>query len=267
MMNPISIPQIHEKFLNEAVHALSCTPSVVGVAIGGSYLSGTMDEFSDLDLIIAIEPDEYDRVMEQRQAIAASLGHLVGSFTGEHVGEPRLLICLYDAPLLHVDLKFVEANDLGQGVEDPKVLWEREDIVSNTIQAGVAHYPVPDPQWIEDRFWIWVHYGASKIGRGELFEAIDFLAFLRSQVLGPLALHQAGYRATGVRKIEALLPEFSRQLESTLSTYSARDCCRALTACVEIYRDLRGSLPLSRLGAEAERAATAYLAEIQKSKS
>jgi hypothetical protein len=30
---------------------------------------------------------------------------LVG-FTGEHVGEPRVLICLYGPPVLHVDLKF-----------------------------------------------------------------------------------------------------------------------------------------------------------------
>ncbi|MER7057532.1 MULTISPECIES: hypothetical protein [unclassified Streptomyces] len=35
---------------------------------------------------------------------------------------------------------------------------------------------MPDLQWIEDRFWIWVHYGATKLGRGELFEVNGFLA-------------------------------------------------------------------------------------------
>ena len=35
---------------------------------------------------------------------------------------------------------------------------------------------------------MWVHYAAAKVARGELFEALDFMAFLRGQVLGPLAL-------------------------------------------------------------------------------
>lgn len=32
--------------------------------------------------------------MVQRFALAGTLGHLLHAFTGEHVGEPRLLICL-----------------------------------------------------------------------------------------------------------------------------------------------------------------------------
>ncbi|MBI2206762.1 MAG: hypothetical protein HYU41_23240 [Candidatus Rokubacteria bacterium] len=47
-------------------------------------------------------------------------------------------------------------------------------------------------QWIEDRFWVRMHYIAAKIARGELFEAIDGLVFVRSRVLGPLILSEAG---------------------------------------------------------------------------
>jgi hypothetical protein len=43
--------------------------------------------------------------MEDRQQIAASLGSLLTVFTGDHVGEPRLLGCPYEVtPPLHVDL-------------------------------------------------------------------------------------------------------------------------------------------------------------------
>ncbi|NRS94850.1 hypothetical protein DFH40_002566 [Clostridium beijerinckii] len=45
--------------------------------------------------------------MNERIKIAESLGTLLSAFTGEHVGEPRLLICLCEPELLHVDLKFV----------------------------------------------------------------------------------------------------------------------------------------------------------------
>ena len=40
------------------------------------------------------------------------------TFTGEHVGESRVLICLYGPPLLHVDLKFVSLSDAAMGRQE-----------------------------------------------------------------------------------------------------------------------------------------------------
>ncbi len=197
-----------------------------------------MDEFSDLDLIVGVRPEHYEIVMRDRKTIAASLGPLLSAFTGEHVGEPRLLICLYGPELLHVDLKFVSVAEGESFGEDP--------------------VPAPDEQWIEDRFWTWVHYGATKIGRRELFEAVDFLAFLRLAVLGPLALQRAGARPTGVRKIEMVIPEFARELEKTIARYDPADCARALRECVRLYRSLRGEV--ARNGGEG--AAVGYLETI-----
>jgi hypothetical protein len=37
----------------------------------------------------------------------------------------------------------------------------------------------PDLQWLEDGSWVWVHYIATKIARGELLEAVDALGFVR----------------------------------------------------------------------------------------
>jgi predicted nucleotidyltransferase len=117
------VPVPHAAFLRRAVERLSADPRLVGVAAGGSYLTGTMDEFSDLDLVVAVDPPAYLQVMEERHQIAASLGPLLSAFTGEHVGEPRVLICLYGPPLLHVDLKFVALGDIAERVEDPAVIW------------------------------------------------------------------------------------------------------------------------------------------------
>src|SRR5438445_5441981 len=124
-----------------------------------------MDEFSDLDLLVATEPSDHGSVMTDRRRIADSLGPLLAAFTGEHVGESRLLICLYDAKQpLHVDLKFVALPDVAIRVEDPSVLWEREGRLTRALEDGAAEYPMPILQWIEDRFWVWVHYAAAKIG-------------------------------------------------------------------------------------------------------
>ncbi|WP_147675807.1 hypothetical protein [Xanthomonas massiliensis] len=57
--------------------------------------------------------------------------------------------------------------------------------MSQVLRTAEARYPPPDLAWIEGRFWVWIRYATLKVGRGELFEAVDFLAFLRVRVLGP----------------------------------------------------------------------------------
>jgi hypothetical protein len=258
---PSSLPEAHQRFLERSIEQLKADLRIVGLAAGGSFLTNSMDEFSDLDLIIAVEPAHYSDVMSERMNVAASLGNLLAAFTGEHVGEPRVLICLYEAPLLHVDLKFVSLDDIATRVEDPFVLWERDGRVSRALAQGVAQFPSRSPEWIEDRFWIWVHYAATKIARGELFEAIDFLSFLRATVLGPMVLARAGARPSGVRKIETTAPALALELQRTIACHNAVDCLRALRASVELYRSLtsNGSGERKRV----EEAAMEYVAQVE----
>ncbi len=261
---PTSTPAEHRAFLDRALAVLAADARIVGVAAGGSYVTDTIDEWSDIDLVVAIEPEHVGNVMRDRHAIAARLGPLLSAFTGEHVGEPRLLICLYDGtPPLHVDLKFVSISDVAARVEDPLVLLDRDDRLTAALETGTARYPAPDPQWIEDRFWTWIHYGATKIGRGELFEALDGLSFLRVSVLGPLGLQRAGARPTGVRRIETLAPDLADMLRATVATHDARDCARALLVCAEVYRRLRPATGVERR-TPTEEAALRYLADVAR---
>lgn len=229
----------HQQFLNRAIPILQTDPRISGLAVAGSWISQTMDQYSDLDLIVVAADDSYSRVMGDRMDIAARLGDLLAAFTGEHVGEPRLLICLYADSLLHVDLKFVDLEGFAQRIENPAVLWERNGELSAAIAGTAPCHPMPDLQWIEDRFWVWIHYGALKLGRGELFEVIDFLGFLRGQVLGPLALVSHGHLPRGVRRLEQFaLPELE-EMKQTLAGYDHLSCGAALLAAANLYRQLR----------------------------
>lgn len=261
MAAPRPLPAAHAAFLDRALPTLAADPRLVGVAAGGSYLAGTLDEWSDLDLVVAVEPAAYDAVMAERQAIAAGLGPLLVAFTGEHVGEPRLLVCLYGPPLLHVDLKFVRVEDAAERVEDPAVLWERDGRLTAALARGAARFPAPDPQWIEDRIWIWVHYVAGKVGRGELLEAVDALAFVRGLALGPLALASRGARPSGVRKIEQAAPDLAPRFHRTVARCEPRACLAALDEAIALYRVLRAELasPGLRRHDAAEEAAIAYV--------
>jgi len=259
-MIPSSAPAAHREFVRRAVDVLAADERFVGLAAAGSWAENTMDEFSDLDLVLAVEPARIDEVMAQRQVIAASLGDLLVSFTGEHVGEPRLIIGLYDGPLLHVDLKFVTLDDAGKRVDEPVVIWEREGRLSQLLGRGKGVFPAPDAQWIEDRFWIWVHAAASRVARGELFDAIEFLSFLRVNVLGPLSLQKAGRKPMGTRRVESALPAFTQELIGTLSNHDKTSCFAAIVKCAELYRQLRSENVTRHT--KAEQAAMAYLAAV-----
>jgi predicted nucleotidyltransferase len=262
---PSTLPDLHRAVVANAVDSLAGDPRVVGIAAAGSYADDEMDEFSDIDLVVAVEPAHHTAVMEERERMASRIGPLLASFTGEHVGEPRLLICLYGPPLLHIDLKFVALQDAAKRVDDPIVLWERDGRLTAALSECEARYPCPDLQWVEDRFWVWIHYAAAKVGRGEFIEAADFLSFLRSNVFGPLGKRQLGLRPAGVRRLEALAPKLADELKGTIAAPEAGPILVALHACVDLYRRIRSAIPVPiqmRTGAEV--AAIEYVTEIER---
>ncbi|MBG1271721.1 oxalate:formate antiporter [Nostoc sp. WHI] len=252
--------------LEQILPKLKTDDRLLGVAIGGSYLSGEMDEYSDLDLSIVVDDLHYEQVLKERQLLANRLGKLLAGFTGEHVGEPRLLICLYDNPLVHVDLKFLLLKDFQTDrVENPIVLWERKNLLTLAVLNNPRNYPPFDPQWIEDRFWVWVHYAATKLGRGELFEVIDFLSFLRGQVLAPLAKVQAGLLPRGVRNLEREIPSHLNDFRQTIpAKHDQKEIGRSLQHTIHFYCQLRAALKMPKLvvRSQAEAASTKYLQTI-----
>jgi predicted nucleotidyltransferase len=257
---------IHLDFVNNTIDLLEKDARILGIAAGGSWITNTMDEFSDIDLVIVVDAAFERDVSQERMAIAKKLGNLLSAFTGEHVGEPQLLICLYGPPLLHVDLKFVALMDFVRRVEDPVILWQRNTILQETMEQGEAVYPLPKLQWIEDRFWVWVHYMATKLARGEIFEAIETISFIRTTVLGPLSLMKHGYLPRGMRYIEKDAKEELPILIKTLSTHDAADCAEAVKNAITLYQRLREyhNTPDLHRRKEAEKQSIIYLDDVIK---
>lgn len=217
---------------------------IAGVSLSGSGATDALDEYSDLDFVIAISPEHIDAMMDERKLFAEKVATLLTSFTGEHVGEPRLLICLYALPeLLHVDYKFVALPDVVQRVDTPAVLWERKAGLLSQYYEDEAHYPAPSLQWCEDRFWVWLHYGATKLARGEHLECHTLIGFIGENVIGPLAKINAGFEANGLRRLESQAPEVAATLASCLRFTDAESLGDGLHNIVRLYLELRSCHP------------------------
>jgi predicted nucleotidyltransferase len=256
----------HQQFASQTVSILKSDENVTGVAVAGSWITAELDVFSDLDLIIVTAKPvggEKDRMI----VYANRLGNLLNAFTGEHVGEPRLLICLYSDPLLHVDLKFVTIEEFGTRIENPVILLDRENQLQNQIEQSEANFPHPDYQWIEDRFWTWIHYGLLKVGRGEYFEALDFMGYLRTVVFGPLLHLSSGNLPRGVRKVELQLnSDDLAALKDTLAGHDKKSIMRSIHHSIDLYQRLRQKLFANDVirRTETEKAVIAYYGEMMQ---
>jgi len=233
---------IQVDFANRAKTILEPDDNVIGLAVAGSWLTNEIDEFSDLDLILVTR----QKVSHNKNLMldyAKSLGDFLSGFTGEHVGEPRVLICLYKNPLLHVDIKFLTLEEFYSRIETPVLLIDKNGQLEEAINNSQARFPYPDYQWIEDRFWTWTHYALLKIGRGEYLEAFDFFGFLRMVVLGPLLHITNNNLPRGVRKVETeLKDEDLNKLKQTIPNYNRQSLLDSLRNAVSLYRQLRTSL-------------------------
>jgi predicted nucleotidyltransferase len=261
---PAFVPRPHRQVIERIISRISEDDRFVGIGIGGSYLDKAMDMYSDIDLLLVVEPNHYTEVMSERKSLADKYGKILSNFTGEHVGEPRLLICLYAEPLMHVDLMFTNLDDLIGKPFSHEILWERDKRITSAVQPQSSKHKPIAPQWVEDRFWVWIHYLAVKIGRGELFETLDGLAFIRSRVFGPLIVSRLGKQSFGVRRIERLAPEYSDRLGQCVAGHDSAECLAAVRACIDLYQSFRGDFGDVVLRSEAEAAAMDYLSEIER---
>jgi predicted nucleotidyltransferase len=258
---------IQKEFADKVVEIVKGDNNVIGLAVAGSWVTEELDEFSDVDLIL-ITKKKIAGDKEKMMAYAKSFGDFISGFTGEHLGEPRVLICLYDDPLLHVDIKFLTLPEFYDRLENPVVLFERDNLLTEIINSTKAAWPAVDYQWIEDRMWTWVHYIVSKAARGEYFECLDGLGYIRAKVLAPLLQVKSKTAVRGLRKVEKkLTPADLEDLKITVAQYSKASVLKALDNSVSVYRMLRRKLFNDEvlLQAKAEKKSMEYLKKVKGS--
>lgn len=259
---------IQQEFADKVKTILEPDDNVIGLAVAGSWLTNEIDEFSDLDLILVTR----QKISGDKNLMfdyAKRLGNFLSGFTGEHVGEPRVLICLYDKPLLHVDIKFLTLDEFHTRIETPQLLLDKNGQLEKAISNSQARFPYPDYQWIEDRFWTWIHYALLKIGRGEYLEAYDFMSFLRMVVFGPLFHIKNENLPRGVRKVETeLASEDLAKLKLTIPIYDRQSLLDSLKNAVSLYRQLRTELYDNKVNLqnEVDKKVMNYFDDIENSK-
>jgi hypothetical protein len=209
------------------------------MAIAGSFVDGTPDTYSDIDLRVVLANGSLERVFPRREEFARACGPLVAAFTGGHLGEPHLLITLYD-DLVHVDFLFTELADATRKNEGRKVqvLWQRDPGVTEALSQRYVADPAADLAHLEARMWAWTWYIQSKILRGELWEAVSGLGYVRDVVTFRLLAMSQNIRYRGARFAEQFVGEHAGALARTLGSLDRESLLEALRTTVHLYVEL-----------------------------
>src|SRR3982751_118526 len=130
---------IQQEFASHIVSIVKDDPHILGIAAAGSWIGNNLDEFSDVDFVVVNDVKMSGK--EKMFSFAEQFGALLSSFTGEHVGEERLLICLYSDPFLHVDFKFLTADEFGLMIEKPAILFDRTGMLKEILESAQPKWP------------------------------------------------------------------------------------------------------------------------------
>jgi predicted nucleotidyltransferase len=255
---------LHREKLEAASAFTQTMPGVVGLVVSGSLATGTADAYSDLDLKIVTRTELHDEAARHLDELVNACGVPVAHFTAEHVGHPGMLIVLYN-DLIHIDFYPVRLSELGAKNDGMAgwVMWSQDDDIAVALDDSADTMGV-DLSWIEARMWTWVWYTHSKILRGELYEALDALQYLRGNVLFALLAETIGVKPYGSRRAEQHVGELGPLFARTVPALERDRVMDALLATVELYLRLANPL-LEQHGVErAEDARAVVLAKLHE---
>lgn len=209
-----------------------------GIFLTGSYADGMHDAYSDIDLTItrhdAAPDSEFRNLVEHA---LRSNGDILALFPASHLGMEDLFVSFFDTggDVTKIDLNCVGPRDIPT---DGILLTAALEPIVLPLPAANAAFPVA-LSW--NRLIGWTHYCDGKIRRGELLEAADSLAEIRSSVA--IAALQAAHNlpAEGARRLETRLPQ-QTLLQMSRTMPAALDQASLDIALTELVRLSAASL-------------------------
>jgi hypothetical protein len=127
------LPPMHRAYLDRALPMFQADARLAGLAAGGSFITGELDEHSDLDLVVVSLPGAAHDVLREGSEIAQRLGPLPAAFPGDSA------LSTAKAEYPQPRLGFVRARVLG-----PLVLFQagaRPNGVRRVEQSVPARVP------------------------------------------------------------------------------------------------------------------------------
>jgi predicted nucleotidyltransferase len=241
------MPYKHQVVINRFVAACQADERVVAAFLGGSYVKGTADAYSDLDLSLITTAEAFEKFTAGREAFIRLLG------------EPLFLedfdlsnIAFFIFPDgTEVELWFGSESHLNHIHSGPyRVLLDKKGLLAGAV---FPEYQPAQAEQIETLrrliYWFWhdLSHFITAMGRGRLWWAHGQLEALRRYCLNLARLRQnfsdAEVGEEGYFKVEQAIPaEQLAPLQATYCPLEQEAMLQAALVIVHFYQELASLL-------------------------
>jgi len=235
------------------MHACAADDAISWLVIGCSLGRGAADRWSDLDLAMGINDEDFDAAVTKARHLVDGLGNLVESFQHKIPGltTAHERIFAQYADRCQVDLVVFRESEPVGSVRDLVILYDPQ---SNVVPVA-EHHPITADQVREWAFGSWCAVAdlGKYLRRRSWWEALDRLAEARGQLwrlwAALLGVPNPQYGLTSIldfapERVPAAMASTISDLDPGRLLAAARSLAKQLTALGEcLPPDLREAIP------------------------
>ena len=231
--------------MNRFLTACQVDDRVVAAFLGGSYVSGTADAYSDLDLYLITTDEAYESFLAGREMFIRILGEPLFL---ENFGRPDGLFYMFSDET-EGELWIGRASHFQHLHEGPyHVLLDKRSILADVVFPQQKADPVEQTERLRlaiSGFWHEMSHFVKAMGRGQLWFAYGQLEALRHMCVNLARLrynfNDAWIGDEPYFKVEQVLPV--EQLSPLQTTYCPMTYDAMLQAAHVIFRFYQASAP------------------------
>lgn len=210
-----------DAIMEEIVELIRSEDRMVAAGFVGSLATGEFSEFSDIDLCVFTEDDDFDEVCGAMEGIARELSNFVigGYYSFKEDAEiGDAYWCYLTDKLTNIDFFIVPRS---KAKPDHKyrgmvIVKDKDDFLAGIGEASSKMEPVKPVTQGEFRFFLLTQradfeYAAREYAKGERIEAIENVKFVFKQLLDFYKRLQ-GVHIRDFRKLEQILTEDERKV-------------------------------------------------------
>ncbi len=235
---------VQRKMLSKCVNLLQADPRVEGAYVVGSMADETEDEYSDIDIYVAVKERHYDEVYGERLRFAESIGDVLSTFEVEWPNCQMLGVIYRNC--VEIDLCYTR---LGQA----EVFSDRYKIVldkSGRIQKALIRKEYPKDSKAElkkqTEFALYnLLHAVNMFHRGEYWSSINQIETLRKRTVSLIELLLNKEIGEEYRKLESVLPSrIERRLRDTLCLYRKSDIKKSIQILTQLFCEIGEELAI-----------------------
>jgi predicted nucleotidyltransferase len=246
-LHALKLPNHHQEIVDRFIAACQADDRIVAAFLGGSYATGKVDKFSDLDLFFITTDAAYQDFLIERESFV----HLLG--------EPLFIedwglahgYCLIFSNMTECDLWFGGESKFKDIYSGPyRVLLDKKGILEGDVFPPHAIDPARQIELLQqqlDWFWHDLSHFIKAMGRGQLWFAYGELEVLRQICVNLARLRYDFSDAYAGEepyfKVEQALPvERLSPLQATFCVMAYGAMLQAAGVIFRFYRDVAPGL-------------------------